>query len=72
MGGHKIVDPSGPGECATARAAQAKGTVFVLSTLATCSIEEVAAAAPQAIKWLQVYFFKDREVQYLTCAVKRA
>ena len=36
------------------------GTIFTLSTIATSSIEEVAAAAPKAIKWFQLYVLKNR------------
>nr|CAD7432566.1 unnamed protein product [Timema monikensis] len=50
------------GECATAQAAGAMGTIFILSTLSTSSIEEVAAAAPSTIKWFQLYIYKDRSV----------
>ncbi|KAJ8920886.1 hypothetical protein NQ315_015679 [Exocentrus adspersus] len=50
------------GECANARAAQALGTVFTLSTIATSSIEEVARCAPHGIKWFQLYIYKDRQV----------
>nr|CAD7589818.1 unnamed protein product [Timema genevievae] len=37
------------------------GTIFILSTLSTSSIEEVAAAAPNTIKWFQLYIYKDSE-----------
>lgn len=47
------------GECATARAAAAAGTVLVVSTLATTSLEEVAAAS-DGPKWFQLYVHKDR------------
>ncbi|XP_030767950.1 hydroxyacid oxidase 1 [Sitophilus oryzae] len=50
------------GECANVRAAQAMGTVFILSTIATSSVEEVAEAAPQCTKWFQLYIYKDREL----------
>ncbi|XP_026726142.1 hydroxyacid oxidase 1 [Trichoplusia ni] len=50
------------GELANARAAQAERTIFTLSTIATSSIEEVAEAAPDAIKWFQLYIYNDREV----------
>ncbi|XP_019872931.1 2-Hydroxyacid oxidase 1 [Aethina tumida] len=50
------------GECANVRAAEASGTVFTLSTISTSSIEEVAQAAPNALKWFQLYIYKDREV----------
>jgi 4-hydroxymandelate oxidase len=48
------------GEVATARAAAATGALLVLSSLATCSLEEVAAAAPEAPRWMQVYILRDR------------
>ncbi|CAG9865289.1 unnamed protein product [Phyllotreta striolata] len=50
------------GECANARAAESLGTIFTLSTLSTSSIEEVAKAAPNAVKWYQLYIYKDRNV----------
>ncbi|XP_063224292.1 2-Hydroxyacid oxidase 1-like [Bacillus rossius redtenbacheri] len=50
------------GECAAARAAGEAGTVFILSTLSTSSVEEVAAAAPDTTKWFQLYIYKDRSV----------
>lgn len=36
------------------------GTIFTLSTIATSSIEEVAEAAPLAVKWFQLYIYNDR------------
>jgi 4-hydroxymandelate oxidase len=50
------------GERAAARAAAAAGTVMVVSTLATTSLEDVAAAAPGAPRWFQLYVYKDRAV----------
>lgn len=50
------------GECATAKAAEGAGVIFTLSTIATSSIEEVAAAAPNCIKWFQLYMYKDHHV----------
>ncbi|NXP69224.1 HAOX1 oxidase, partial [Chloropsis cyanopogon] len=50
------------GETATARACQAVGTGMMLSSWATSSIEEVAEAAPAALRWLQLYVYKEREV----------
>lgn len=43
-------------------AAEAEGTVYTLSTIATSSIEEVAEAAPNALKWFQLYIYNDRYV----------
>lgn len=54
----KMAHPEG--ECANARAAQQMGTIFILSTISTSSIEEVAEAAPLAIKWFQLYIYRDR------------
>ena len=50
------------GECAAAKAAEEAGTLFIMSTISTSSIEEVAKAAPNALKWFQLYIYKDREV----------
>jgi isopentenyl diphosphate isomerase/L-lactate dehydrogenase-like FMN-dependent dehydrogenase len=50
------------GEVATAKAAQEKGAVFILSMASSCSIEKVAASAPSVRKWLQLCIFKDRAV----------
>ena len=47
------------GECATARAAAAAGTVMVVSTLATCTLEEIAATSTGP-RWFQLYFYRDR------------
>src|SRR5438093_143095 len=47
------------GEPGMARAAAAAGTAMVLSTLATATPTEVAAAAPDAPRWFQVYVFRD-------------
>lgn len=49
-------------EAAIARAAATAGTVMCLSTLATSSPAEVAAAAPGAPRWFQLYVFRDRGV----------
>jgi 4-hydroxymandelate oxidase len=48
------------GEVATARGAAAAGCLMVLSSLATCSLEDVAAAAPEAARWMQVYILRER------------
>jgi isopentenyl diphosphate isomerase/L-lactate dehydrogenase-like FMN-dependent dehydrogenase len=50
------------GELATARAAAAAGTVMCLSSAATARPAEVAAAAPDAPHWYQVYVFADRTI----------
>jgi len=49
------------GELATARAAATNGTIMTLSTMASASIEEVAAAS-EGPKWFQLYVHRDRNV----------
>ena len=50
------------GELATARAAAAAGTICIASTLSTYPIEDIAAAAPAAMLWFQLYVFRDRSI----------
>ncbi|MDQ3728611.1 MAG: alpha-hydroxy-acid oxidizing protein [Actinomycetota bacterium] len=50
------------GEEAMARAAGAADTAMCLSTIATATPGSVAAAAPEATKWFQLYVFRDRAV----------
>jgi L-lactate dehydrogenase (cytochrome) len=49
------------GEIAGCTAAAGKGIPFVLSTMGTTSIENVAAAAPGGRNWFQLYMWKDRD-----------
>jgi 4-hydroxymandelate oxidase len=49
------------GELAAARAAAASGTVMAVSTIATYTLEEIAAAS-SGPKWFQLYVYKDRDV----------
>jgi len=49
------------GERAVARVAQAVGIPYALSTLGTTSIEDLAAAAPGARRWFQLYVWRDRD-----------
>lgn len=48
------------GERASAAVAQAAGIPVSVSTMGTTSIEDVAAAAPRARKWFQLYLWRDR------------
>jgi L-lactate dehydrogenase (cytochrome) len=48
------------GERAVARVAQRIGVPAGLSTVGTTSIESLAAAAPAAAKWFQLYVLRDR------------
>ena len=47
------------GEEGLARAAAAAGSAFCLSTFATASPADIAAAAPDCTRFLQVYVFRD-------------
>jgi L-lactate dehydrogenase (cytochrome) len=48
------------GETAVVRAAQDAGLPYALSTMGTTSIEDTAAAGPDARKWFQLYVWRDR------------
>jgi L-lactate dehydrogenase (cytochrome) len=49
----------GDGEIHAARAAEAEGTVYTLSTMSICTIEDVRAATTRPF-WFQLYVFRDR------------
>lgn len=49
------------GECAVARVAERAGLPYTLSTMGTTSIEDLAAAAPDARRWFQLYLWRDRD-----------
>ncbi len=49
------------GENATARAARAAGTLFILSSLSNTPMEEVFAQAASP-RWFQLYIYKDRGI----------
>jgi L-lactate dehydrogenase (cytochrome) len=48
------------GELAVARAAGAAGVPYALSTMGTCSVEEVAEVIPGCRRWFQLYLWSDR------------
>jgi 4-hydroxymandelate oxidase len=56
---HKLACDAG--EIATARAAKAAGTLFVLSSLSNTAMEPVFAEAGSP-RWFQLYFYKDRAI----------
>ena len=56
---HRLAHPDG--ELATARAAGRAGALMVVSTLATRSVEEIAASAGGPL-WFQLYVFRDRSL----------
>ena len=71
--GHKVNSPIGiaptafhrlahdEGECATAKAAEAAGVVICTSSVANYSVEEIAEAAPNALKIFQIYMTRMAE-----------
>lgn len=60
------------GELAVARAAHAAGVPYACSTLASTTVEDIAAASPGP-KWFQVYVWKDRVlVQEMLARAKAA
>src|SRR3954463_11672721 len=58
---HKIACDEG--ELATARAARAAGTLFILSSLSNTAMESVFAQAASP-RWFQLYVYKDRAITH--------
>lgn len=58
MAAHDLAHPDA--ERATARGAAGAGALFTLSTISSLPMEEVAAAAPDAPRWFQLYAPADR------------
>jgi len=57
-------------DIALARAATAAGIPFIVSTSSSVRLEEIAAGAPGARLWFQVYPYRDREL--VRSLIKRA
>jgi L-lactate dehydrogenase (cytochrome) len=49
----------GDGEMLAARAAEAEGSVYTLSTMSICTIEDIRAVTKKPF-WFQLYVFRDR------------
>jgi L-lactate dehydrogenase (cytochrome) len=49
------------GETAVGRVAERVGIPYALSTMGTTSVEALAAVAPGARRWFQLYLWRDRE-----------
>lgn len=58
MAYHRLAHPDG--ELATAAGAARAGVPLIASTQATVSLEDTAAAEPQARRWFQLYVDRDR------------
>ena len=56
------------GELAVVRAAQRLGMPYIQSTVSSCSLEEVAEAAPDHTKWFQLYWSTNEEIAYSMAA----
>uniref|UniRef100_A0A8C3F4G5 (S)-2-hydroxy-acid oxidase n=1 Tax=Chrysemys picta bellii TaxID=8478 RepID=A0A8C3F4G5_CHRPI len=57
-GFHRLAWPDG--EKSTARAAEAMNTCYITSTFSTCTVEEIAAVAPNGFRWFQLYIHCNR------------
>jgi L-lactate dehydrogenase (cytochrome) len=60
---------SADGEIKAARAAEAFGVPYTLSTMSICSIEDVAAATAKPF-WFQLYVMRDQD--FVAAAIERA
>jgi 4-hydroxymandelate oxidase len=52
------------GELATARGAAAAGVPYIVSTATTTPLEDIACAAPEGVRWLQIYITADRGITH--------
>jgi len=59
VAGNRLFHPK-QGELAVARAAESAGLIYSCSTMASQKVEDIAAAAPDTPKWVQVYVWNDR------------
>ena len=62
---HRLFHPDG--ELATAVGAAAAGMIYTVSMAAMTSLEDIAATAPGASRWMQVYMFADRGITQACC-----
>src|SRR3712207_9339928 len=61
------------GEIAVGRVAERVGIPYALSTMGTTTIEALAAAAPGARRWFQLYLWRAREASAaLVAGARRA
>ncbi|XP_071816339.1 2-Hydroxyacid oxidase 1-like isoform X1 [Apostichopus japonicus] len=57
---HKFAHPEG--EKATSKAAKSCDTLMILSSIATTRLEDVAEVAPDGLRWMQSYMFRDKQL----------
>ena len=55
---HRVAHPDG--ERATARGAAAAGALYTVSTATSTRLEDIAAAAPDGLRWFQLYHLGER------------
>ena len=67
MGVHRLANAEG--ECATARAVGSVGSLMAVSTVSSCSMEEISASAKGPL-WFQLYVYRSR--QFAERLVRRA
>ncbi|XP_064413179.1 hydroxyacid oxidase 2 isoform X4 [Latimeria chalumnae] len=48
--------------CWHTKAAEAMNICYIASTYSTCSVEEIAAAAPNGYRWFQLYVYRNRKI----------
>ena len=71
MGLNGLIRPGADGMLA--RAAEAMGVPFTLSTASNQRLEDVRAQAPQGLQWLQLYVMQDRSLaQQLVARARQA
>ena len=56
---HRVVHPEG--ERATARGAAAASALYTVSTATSTRLEDIAAVAPDGLRWFQLYHLGERE-----------
>jgi 4-hydroxymandelate oxidase len=56
---HRVAHPDG--EAATARGAAAAGALYTVSTATSMRLEEIADAAPEGVRWFQLYHLGGRD-----------
>src|SRR5258708_7908586 len=56
---HRVAHPEG--ELATARGAAAAAALYTVSTATSSRLEDIAAAAPDGLRWFQLYHLGERE-----------
>nr|XP_033796191.1 hydroxyacid oxidase 2-like isoform X2 [Geotrypetes seraphini] len=57
---HRLAWPDG--ELSTSRASDAMNTCYITSTFSSSSAEEITAAAPNGLRWFQLYIFRNRKM----------